>query len=67
MDHNNHNRTMLIGMGVAAAVILTISLFAGWGTLALFFLICPLMMFGMMLFMGRSMDHGSNSKHNHTK
>ena len=64
MNHNN--RKMWIGMGVAAAAIVALSLFAGWGALALLFLICPLMMFGMMLFMGNSMNHGDgNNKHHH--
>ena len=62
MNHNN--RKMWIGMGVAAAAIAALSLFAGWGALALLFLICPLMMFGMMFMMG-GMNHGGNDKHHH--
>lgn len=64
MNHNNHNRTMIISMGVVAAAIVALSLFAGWGALSLLFVICPLAMFGMMLFMGNSMNHGGN-KHDH--
>ncbi len=49
MNHTNNNRAMWIGTAIAAAVIVVLSFFAGWGALALLFLICPLMMFGMML------------------
>lgn len=63
MNHNN--RKMWIGMGIAAAAIVALSLFAGWGALALLFLICPLMMFGMMFMMGGMNHGGSNDKHHH--
>lgn len=65
MNHNNHNQTMFIWMGIVAAAIIALSLFAGWGALALLFIICPLAMFGMMLFMGNSMHHGDSNKHDH--
>ncbi len=64
MNHNS-NRKMWIGMGIAAAVIAALSFFAGWGALALLFLICPIMMLGMMFMMGGMNHGGGNNTHKH--
>lgn len=52
---------MWIGMVVAVGIA-AYSYFAGWSALALLLIICPLVMLGMMLFMGQNMNHGDNEK-----
>lgn len=52
--HHNHLKYMLLGGGGIAAVLLAIGVRPGQALLTAAVLACPLMIVGMMLFMGRN-------------
>ena len=58
--HRNHLKYMLLGGGGIAAVLLAIGVRPGQALLTAAVLACPLMMVGMMFFMGHN---GSGNAH----